>query len=69
MANENVGISIFSSSYVFPAMVKEVDFLLILNEMICSAKSQKSRGVISGNHKQIFTHCELNCGTIYEEFV
>lgn len=23
---------------------------------------KKSRGVISGNHKQIFTHCGLNCG-------
>lgn len=61
MANESEGIFIFLSSYVIPAIVKEVGFLLILNEMICSAKSQKNRGVISGNHKQIFTHCGLNC--------
>lgn len=61
MANESVGIYIFLSSYVIPTMVKEVDFRLVLNEIISSAKSQKSKGVISDNHKQIFTRCVLNC--------
>lgn len=63
MANENVGISILSVvKYGFPATIngKELDFLLMLNEMICLAKRQERRGTISGNHKQIVTHLGLN---------
>lgn len=44
MENESVGISIFLSSYAIPAMVKEVDFLLVLKEIICSAKKSEEQG-------------------------